>query len=76
LQIETLYLYLRMIINETIKKNAMKTFKIEFLDKDGNFLFMAKIVDFDISDAKKYGDIILATTTWNDVADYLITELN
>ena len=54
----------------------MKTFRIEFLDKDGNELFIKVIEEMHLSYAMIYAREILATTTWNDVADYLITELN
>ncbi len=75
MQIETFTLYLRMIINEQ-KQNAMKNFRIEFQDKDGNELFIKVIEETHLSYAMIYARNYLGTTTWGDAVNYLITELN
>ena len=54
----------------------MKTFRIEFLDKDGNELFIKVIKDSHLSYAMIYARNYLGYTTWGDAVNYLITELN
>ena len=60
----------------TKKQNAMKTFKIEFQDKDGNELFIKVIEETHLSYAMIYARNYLGGTTWGDAVNYLITELN
>lgn len=73
--VKTLCLYLCMIINQQ-KQNSMKTFRIEFQDKDGNELFIKVIEETHLSYAMIFARTYLATTTWCDAVNYVITELN
>lgn len=54
----------------------MKTFRIEFQDKDGNELFIKVIEETHLSYAMIYARNYLGGTTWGDAVNYLITELN
>lgn len=53
----------------------MKTFKIEFQDKDRNELF-TKVDEFvNIESAEVYAQLYIATSNINDLSTYKITEL-
>jgi hypothetical protein len=54
----------------------MKTFRIEFLDKDGNELFIKVIDETSLSYAMIYARTYLGNTTWGDAVDYVITQIN
>lgn len=54
----------------------MKTFRIEFQDENGNELFIKVIEETHLSYAMIYARTYLATTTWGDAVNYVITELN
>jgi hypothetical protein len=54
----------------------MKTFRIEFQDKDGNELFIKVIKEWNLYYAIIYAQKYLATTTWGDAVNYVITELD
>ena len=58
-----------------INKNKMRKFRIEFQDKDQNELWAKLIEAYDFEDAKKYGDLILAETSHNDLHTFRIDEL-
>ena len=63
------------IRNAQLKKNAMKTFKIEFLDKDGNELWTSLTEQDDLEDCRLYAELLFANSNVNDLCNYLITEL-
>lgn len=54
----------------------MKTFKIEFLDKDGNELWTSLTEQYDLEDCRIYAELLFANSNVNDLFNYLITELN
>jgi hypothetical protein len=58
----------------TLKKNAMKTFKISFQDAQGNELWMSITEKHNIDEATKYANLILATSMVNDVESFEIYE--
>lgn len=53
----------------------MKTFKIEFLDKDGNELWTSLTEQYDLQDCQFYAELLFANSNVNDLCNYLITEL-
>jgi len=58
-----------------LTQNKMRKFRIEFQDNDQNELWSKLIEAYDFEDAKKYGELILAETSHNDLSTYEITEL-
>ena len=59
----------------TKKQNKMKTFRIEFQDKDQNELFV-KVDEFvNIESAEVFAELYIATSNINDLSTYQITEL-
>ncbi len=53
----------------------MKTFKIEFLDKDGNELWTSLTEQVNLEDCRLYAELLFANSNVNDLSNYLITEL-
>lgn len=64
-----------MIINETIKKNAMKTFKIEFLDNNQNELWTKTIEAYDWNEAYNFANAIFSNSNVNDLYTFRIDEI-
>lgn len=52
----------------------MKTFKISFQDAQGNELWMSITEKYNLDDATKYANLILATSMVNDVESFEIYE--
>jgi len=57
------------------KKHKMKKFRIEFQDNNQNELWVKVIQAHDYEEAKKYGDLVLAETSHNDLHTFRIDEL-
>jgi len=53
----------------------MKNFRIEFQDNNQNELWVKVIQAYDYEEAKKYGDLVLAETSHNDLHTFIINEL-
>ena len=53
----------------------MKTFKIEFLDKDGNELWTSLTEQYNLEECRLYAELLFANSNVNDLCNYLITEL-
>jgi hypothetical protein len=53
----------------------MKKFRIEFQDNNQNELWVKVIQAHDYEEAKKYGDLVLAETSHNDLHTFRIDEL-
>lgn len=53
----------------------MKTFKIEFLDKDGNELWTSLTEQYNLEYCQLYAELLFANSNVNDLSNYLITEL-
>ena len=67
--------FVRSIRRKTLKKMIMKTFKIEFLDKDGNELWTSLTEQYNLEDCQLYAKLLFANSNVNDLCNYLITEL-
>lgn len=53
----------------------MKTFRIEFLDKDGNELWTSLTEQYDLEDCRLYAELLFANSNVNDLYTFRIYEI-
>ena len=63
------------IRNAHLIQTIMKSFLISYEDAQGNELWSSITEQFDIDDAIKYANLILANSNVNDVESFNISEL-